>query len=180
MKNSLLAFALLFLALAARAQIFSLTLSIEKAQVDKLILGCHPKATDGYDRGLDIYVPPMGMGTAVVGFQTQGQDILYQDNRAPHLPQTWTLVCRNPGKLRTAFSWDPKLLPKDVSFTLTRPNGAPIDMKRRGRLEQAIDGNLIITAAPLNAAPAQPAPAAPAVPAQPAPAAPAVPAPPAP
>ena len=87
---------LLTLSLAAVADDFTFHIRMDNAQIEEVILGCAAKATDQYDKGLDIYAPPMGMGTAIAGFiwNRQLQMILYKDIRSTKLPQTWLLDCK--------------------------------------------------------------------------------------
>ena len=52
---------LFVLSLAAMADDFTFRIRMDNAQIEEVILGCAAKATDQYDKGLDVYAPPMSM-----------------------------------------------------------------------------------------------------------------------
>ena len=104
---------------------FQGTIQVKNGQVRELHFGWQNGATNEYDTGVDIVIPPFGMGSGIVGFQQSAtsKDRLYKDLRAPRLPQEWLLFA-DPLRSRrpVVLSWDPALLPKDISFQLQVQN----------------------------------------------------------
>jgi hypothetical protein len=138
---------LFILSLAAVADDFTFRVRMDNAQIEEVILGCSAKATDQYDKGLDIYAPPMSMGTAIAGLllDRQSQMILYKDIRADKLPQAWLLDCKLSQKKPLTLSWQPDKLPKDLLCTIQVPKQQPLDMRKANRCKVNENGIVVIT-----------------------------------
>ncbi|MBP5671675.1 MAG: hypothetical protein J6X49_04750 [Victivallales bacterium] len=123
---------LFILSLAALADDFTFNIRMDNAQIEEVILGCSTKATDKYDRGTDVYAPPMSMGTAIAGLilDRQSTQILYKDIRSANLPQTWLLDCKLLPKKPLTLKWDATKLPKDLQCTIQAPKQQPQDMRK--------------------------------------------------
>ena len=144
--KSLLAI-LFILSLAAVADDFTFRIRLDNAQIEEVILGCSAKATDQYDKGLDIYAPPMGMGTAIAGLllNRQSQMILYKDIRSAKLPQTWFLDCKLEKKKPLTLQWDTAQLPKGLFCTIQIPKQQPFDMRKTSKCKINESGIVVIT-----------------------------------
>lgn len=129
---------------------FTLDILCDNAQVDRLIIGCHPDATSAQDPKLDIPVPPFAIDTATVGLRpaTPKAPILYRDLRPTTLPQTWHLDVTNTTKRLVRLSWNTTSLPKDVTFTIRRPDGRVANMRQASACPVFGNGTATITAAP--------------------------------
>ena len=138
---------LFIFSLAVMADDFTFHIRMDNAQIEDVILGCAAKATDQYDKGLDIYAPPMGMGTAIAGFiwNRQLQMILYKDIRSPKLPQTWLLDCKLAENKPLTLSWKPETLPKGVNCTIQLPKQPKMDMRRTSKCKIIENGIVAIT-----------------------------------
>ena len=138
---------LFVLSLAASADDFTFNIRMDNAQIEEVILGCSDKATDQYDRGLDIYAPPMSMGTAIAGLilDRQSTQILYKDIRSVKLPQTWLLDCKLFKKKPLSLKWDAVKLPKGLSCTIQAPKQQPQDMRKIGICKINENGIVVIT-----------------------------------
>lgn len=158
MTRPLLALLLLpFLALAAEpaptpapaAPVFTLDILCDNAQVDRLVIGCHPDATPAQDPRLDIPVPPFAIDTATVGLRpaTPTAPILYRDLRPTTLPQTWHLDVTNTTKRLVRLSWNPAKLPQGVTLTIRRPDGRIANMRQASACPVFGNGTATITAA---------------------------------
>jgi len=137
-----------FLAFAADAS-FECTLTIKNAQVSQLIIGCHQDATDGYDRGRDIYVPPFGMGTGVIGIilAEKSPNMLYKDIRPPKYPQTWRIDCK-PARNPIILSWKQQDFPDGLLLKATTGKGNVIDMRAKNGLRISSAEVITITVSP--------------------------------
>jgi hypothetical protein len=138
---------LFFFSLAAMADDFTFRIRMDNAQIEEVILGCAAKATDQYDKGLDVYAPPMGMGTAIAGFiwNRQLQMILYKDIRSAKLPQTWLLDCKLAQNKPLTLSWQPNKLPKDLKCTIQVPKLHLLDMRKASQCKVNENGIVAIT-----------------------------------
>lgn len=147
--KKLLPLFILTMALAAAAQDFQLRLSIKGAQVGELFLGCKTGATNDYDKGLDIFVPPPAMQNGHVGISTTKNDglWLYKDIRTPAFPQTWQLNCTPAGKAGSiSISWKQDQLPAQLSFTVKVGKGTAIDMRNVSTVRVKEQATVIIEA----------------------------------
>ena len=133
--------------LAAIADEFTFNIRMDNAQIEEVILGCSAKATDKYDRGIDIYAPPMSMGTAIAGLllDRQSTQILYKDLRSAKLPQTWLLDCKLLPKKPLTLSWQQEKLPKDLFCTIQVPKQQPLDMRKNTKCKINENGIVVIT-----------------------------------
>lgn len=160
---------IIFCAIALTAGEFQLDIRMDNAQVEKVILGCASNATNGFDAGKDIVIPPMGMGTAIVGFLQEGSDNqLYCDLKSTKLPVIWKLRCilptmpaipnvpQPPKSLR--LDWEPSQISPDVQLTYSINGGKAVDMRLFTFTRIKTNCDIIFTATPK---PAQPAPTAP-------------------
>lgn len=148
-----------FCILALPADEFKLDIRMDNAQVEKVILGCAKGATNGFDAGKDIVIPPMGMGTAIVGFHLEGSDNqLYCDLKSTALPVSWKLHCvlpqmpaipnvpQPPKSLR--LDWDPKQIPADIHLTYSINGGKAVDMRLFTFTRLKANGDIVFTATP--------------------------------
>lgn len=153
MKKSLAILALAAATLAAEVPpAFTLTLALKGAHVAKLIIECRPGATAGFDRAMDIYVPPSGMGTGFAGITIPDNKGLffYKDVRPTTFPQTWTIDCVPLSSASpVVITWDHKSLPDSLSFSAKVGSGNPIDMHKISTLRIKKKSKVIITATPL-------------------------------
>ena len=135
------------LSLAAIADDFTFRIRMDNAQIEEVILGCATKATDQYDKGLDIYAPPMSMGTAIAGLllNRQSQMLLYKDIRSAKLPQAWLLDCKLSQKKPLTLQWDTTKLPKDLICTIQVPKQQPLDMRKTSKCKIIENGIVAIT-----------------------------------
>ena len=151
MKTSILSFLLLASAvlLYGADKDFEMSLSFENAQVGELIIGCNAKATDGYDRGKDIYVPPMGMGTGIIGIKIPAdkQNMLYKDIRSANLPQTWDIVVK-PARKPIVIRWNTRDMPQTADFTVSLRDGKKLNMRSQQLLRIAAEDTATITVIP--------------------------------
>ncbi len=100
---------------------FLVRVNLTGAQIADIHFGCAEKATDGYDAKMDIFAPPMGMGTGIVGMVNPEPNLpsYYKDVRSLKLPQTWSLRCEPlKGGKPIVLKWDTAQLPADVKLTL--------------------------------------------------------------
>ena len=134
---------------------FAGMLTVKNGQVREVHFGWQEGASNGYDSGVDVLIPPFAMGSGVVGFLQAGEskEMLYKDLRAPALPQEWRLSA-DPLRTRrpVQFSWDPASLPKEVSFTI-RVNGKVLDMSQTSTVSLAEKGVIVIRATTKEAKP---------------------------
>ena len=137
---------LFVLSLAAMADDFTFRIRMDNAQIEEVILGCAAKATDQYDKGLDVYAPPMSMGTAIAGLllNRQSQMILYKDIRSAKLPQTWLLDCKLEKNKPLTLSWKPETLPKGVVCSIQPPKQRPMDMRKTSKCKIIENGVIAI------------------------------------
>ena len=137
-----------FLTFAADAS-FELTLNTSNAQVGHLIIGSHKDATDGYDRGRDIYVPPFGMGTGIVGIfvSEKNPNMLYKDIRSTKLPQEWRIDCK-PARNPIVVSWQKKDFPEGLQFKATNGKGIVTDMREKSSVRITAADTVTITVSP--------------------------------
>lgn len=142
---------------AQQATPFSCDIRCSNAQVDKLVIACHPQATDGPDAKLDIPVPPFGINSATVTLRPASpeQPALYQDTRSLKLPQTWHLDIRNSTRKPVRLTWNRNALPQGITFMLQRPDGQLLNMKRLPACTLSGDATVTIHATAENA-PAKP------------------------
>ena len=135
------------LSLAAIADDFTFRIRMDNAQIEEVILGCATKATDQYDKGLDIYAPPMSMGTAIAGLllNRQSQMLLYKDIRSAKLPQAWLLDCKLAENKPLTLSWKPETLPKGVNCAIQLPKQPKMDMRRTSKCKIIENGIVAIT-----------------------------------
>ena len=138
---------LFLLSLAAIADDFTFHIRMDNAQIEEVIFGCSQKATDQYDKGLDIYAPPMSMGTAVAGllFNRQSQMLLYKDIRPSTLPQTWLLNCKLLKNKPLTLSWKSEKLPQNINCTIQPPKQPPLDMRKTSKYKINESGIVVIT-----------------------------------
>ena len=138
---------LFILSLAVIADDFTFHIRMDNAQIENVILGCAVKATDQYDKGLDVYAPPMGMGTAIAGFllNRQSQMILYKDIRSAKFPQTWLLDCKLAKNKPLTLSWKPETLPKGVVCVIQPPKQPQQDMRKTSKCKIMENGIVTIT-----------------------------------
>ena len=129
---------------------FMLPIAFDNAQVNQLVIGCHEDATDGYDRGRDIYVPPFGMGTGTIGIivDEKNPNKLYKDIRSRNLPQTWRIDCK-PAKKPLVMHWSKAELPPGLQFKATSSNGRVTDMNAVFRLQISKADVITITVSPI-------------------------------
>ena len=114
-------------AVAAKAADFVFKLNLDNGHVGELFVGCKPGATDGYDRKLDDYAPPPGIGGVAYTFLVPADRKmnLYKDVRAPSTPEKpaqWLFFARID-KEPVTVSWDPKTLPVDANLYLMKWDG---------------------------------------------------------
>ncbi len=135
------------LSMTAVADDFTFNIRMDNAQIEEVILGCSAKATDKYDRGIDIYAPPMSMGTAIAGLilDRQSTQILYKDIRSANLPQTWLLDCKLLPKKSLTLKWDATKLPKDLRCTIQVPKLQSQDMRKTTTCKILENGIVVIT-----------------------------------
>ncbi len=138
---------LFILSLAAFADEFTFHIRMDNAQIEEVILGCAAKATDQYDKGLDIYAPPMSMGTAIAGLllNRQSQQILYKDIRPVKIPQTWLLDCKLAKNKPLTLSWKSEKLPKGIVCVIQPPKQPPLDMRKTSQCKIIENGIVAIT-----------------------------------
>ena len=145
-KLSIAFFLCAFLAFAADTASFELSLGIANAQVGQLVIGCQQDATDSYDRGRDIYVPPFGMGTGVVGIivDEKNPNKLYKDIRSPRLPQEWRIDCK-PARVPIILRWQKDVFPDGLRLTATSSKGSVTDMREKSSLRISSADTITIT-----------------------------------
>ena len=135
------------MSLAVMADDFTFNIRMDNAQIEEVILGCSEKATDKYDKKLDIYAPPMSMGTAIAGLKLdrQSTQILYKDIRSNTLPQTWLLDCKLDPNKPLNLSWQPGKLPQGLTCTIQAPKLNPLDMRKTSKCKIKENGIVVIT-----------------------------------
>lgn len=151
MKAKLPIFLFLVAVMAMAADIsFEIPFTFDNAQVAKLLIGCHPDATDGYDRGRDIYVPPFGMGTGVIGIKLtdDNPNMLYKDIRSMKLPQTWRIDCK-PAQKPITMRWTKGAFPAGLQVKASIGKGTVIDMNVLSQLKIARPDVITITVSPV-------------------------------
>ena len=138
---------LFILSLVAVADDFTFRIRMDNAQIEEVIIGCSEKATDQYDKGLDVFAPPMSMGTAIVGLllDRQSQMLLYKDIRSLKLPQTWLLDCKLVPKKTLTLKWEVAKLPKGLFCTIQIPKQQPLDMRKTSTCKINESGIVVIT-----------------------------------
>ena len=112
---------------AIKADDFLLELTLDNGHVGELYIGCKPGATDGYDRKLDDYAPPPGIGGVAYTFLVPADRKmnLYKDVRAPSTPEKpaqWLFFARID-KEPVTVTWDPKTLPVDAEIYMMKWDG---------------------------------------------------------
>ena len=146
-----LSFILILVAVMARAAdvSFEIPFTFDNAQVAKLLIGCHPEATDGYDSGRDIYVPPFGMGTGVIGIKVadDNPNMLYKDIRSTKLPQTWRIDCK-PAQKPIMMRWTKGAFPAGLQVRAVTGKGNAIDMNVVSQLKVSKPDVITITVSP--------------------------------
>ena len=138
---------LFILSLVAVADDFTFRIRMDNAQIEDVIFGCSEKATDQYDKRLDVFAPPMSMGTAIAGLllDRQSQMLLYKDIRSAKLPQTWHLDCKLVQKKPLTLKWDMPKLPKELVCTIQVPKQQPLDMRKTSKCKINENGIVTIT-----------------------------------
>ena len=99
---------------------FTFKLSLDNGHVGEVVIGCNPKATDAYDRRLDDYAPPPGIGGVAYTFLVppDRKMNLYQDVRAPATkakPVQWIFFARI-NKDPVTVSWRQAAIPKGLKL----------------------------------------------------------------
>ena len=138
---------LFILSLVAVADDFTFHIRMDNAQIEDVIFGCSEKATDQYDKRLDVFAPPMSMGTAIAGLllDRQSQILLYKDIRSAKLPQTWLLDCKLEQKMPLTLKWDVTKLPQGLFCTIQPPKQQPLDMRKTSKCKINESGIVNIT-----------------------------------
>jgi len=122
-----------------------LTITSENVTLTRTF-GGHPDATDGFDIGLDIAIPPPAMSYYAY-FQIPGFiNMLEKDMRAwlpPYETEiTWTLQLVYTQGKSTTITWDATLLHAEGNFTL---EGTNLEVNMRTKSSVTVDGDKTLT-----------------------------------
>ena len=146
MKKSFFCFFVLMSALL-QAQEFEVRIVLENAHVGELFFGCRQGAGTGYDRGLDIFCPPGGMGdTGLAWFAAPEPQLpsLYKDIKNSRFPQQWKLSVQPPMRKKMVLKWNREQLPENLEFEISG-DGVKLDMKKTAELSVSSRGTLLIS-----------------------------------
>jgi hypothetical protein len=121
-------------------------IKIKNGHLGKVILGVDPKATDGYDRGLDDMAPPPGMQTGYTALvSADKKSYLYRDTRKNSDTIEWIFYSKVYENKAVILTWDKKKLLPGYKLVLEHGD-EKFDMSQKGSITLSQTTALLITA----------------------------------